>query len=43
MSDNHCLKLPVAIIGTTALSRNALLITNYSHFSGIALLSVQGC
>lgn len=37
------LKLPDAIIGATALSRNALLITNDSHFSGISLLTIQGC
>lgn len=40
---SHRLKLPDAIIGATALSRNALLITNDSHFSGITPLSVQGC
>lgn len=39
----HRLKLPDAVIGATALSRNALLITNDSHFSGIASLTVQGC
>jgi tRNA(fMet)-specific endonuclease VapC len=39
----HLLKLPDAIIGATALFRNALLITNDPHFSGIALLAVQGC
>jgi predicted nucleic acid-binding protein len=43
LRSNHLLKLPDAIIGATALSRNALLITNDSHFSGIALLAVQGC
>lgn len=43
LRSNHRLKLPDAIIGATALSRNALLITNDSHFSGIALLTVQGC
>ena len=43
LRSNHRLKLPDAIIGATALSRNALLITNDSHFSGIALLAVQGC
>ena len=40
---NHRLKLSDAIIGATALSRNALLITNDSHFSCIALVTVQGC
>lgn len=39
----HRLKLPDAIIGATALSRNAFIITNDSHFAGIAPLSVQGC
>ena len=37
------LKLPDTIIGATALSRNALLITNDSHFSDIFLLTIQGC
>jgi predicted nucleic acid-binding protein len=37
------LKLPDAIIGATALSRDALLITSDSHFSGISLFAVQGC
>jgi predicted nucleic acid-binding protein len=40
---SYRLKLPDAIIAATTLSRNALLITNDSHFSGIALLAVQGC
>ncbi|HAZ11146.1 MAG TPA: twitching motility protein PilT [Bdellovibrionales bacterium] len=40
---HHRLKLPDAIIGATALSQNALLVTNDSHFSGIDLLAVQGC
>ena len=39
----HRLKLPDAIIGATALSRDALLITNDSHFAGIAQLAVLGC
>jgi len=43
LRSGHRLKLPDAIIGATALSRNATLITNDSHFSGIALLPVQGC
>ena len=43
LRSSHRLKLPDAIIGATALSRKALLITNDSHFSGIALLAVQGC
>jgi predicted nucleic acid-binding protein len=43
LRSSHRLKLPDAFIGATALSRNALLITNDSHFFGIALLSVQGC
>jgi hypothetical protein len=43
LRNHYRLKLPDAIIGATSLSRNALLITNDSHFSGISLLSVQGC
>lgn len=43
LRSNHRLKLPDAIIGATALSRNATLVTNDSHFSGISLLPVQGC
>jgi predicted nucleic acid-binding protein len=43
LRSKHRLKLPDAIIGATALSRKALLITNDSHFSDIALLAVQGC
>lgn len=39
----HRLKLPDAIIGATALCRNALIITNDSHFSDISSLTVQGC
>ncbi len=39
----HRLKLPDAIIGATAISRNAHLITNDSHFSGISFLTVRGC
>jgi hypothetical protein len=39
----HRLKLPDAIIGATALARQALLLTNDSHFTGIAQLAVQGC
>jgi len=39
----HRLKLPDAIIGATALSRDALLITNDSHFAAVAMLAVQGC
>lgn len=39
----HRLKLPDAIIGATALSRDALLVTNDSHFSAVAMLAVQGC
>lgn len=40
---SHRLKLPDAIIGATALSRNACLITNDSHSLGITSLTVQGC
>ncbi|MDO3377986.1 type II toxin-antitoxin system VapC family toxin [Geoalkalibacter halelectricus] len=39
----HRLKLPDAVIGATALARNAHLVTNDSHFSGISLLSVVEC
>lgn len=39
----HRIKLPDAIIGATAISRNALLITNDSHFYGISTLALQGC
>lgn len=39
----HRLKIPDAIIGATAICRNALVITNDSHFSGISSLSVQSC
>lgn len=40
---NNHLKLPDAIIGATALTCNAILITNDSHFAGISQLPVQGC
>lgn len=43
LRNHYRLKLPDAIIGATALSRKALLITNDSHFSGVTILSVQGC
>lgn len=43
LRSRHRLKLPDAIIGATALSRNATLLTNDSHFSGISSLAVQGC
>lgn len=39
----HKLKLPDAIIGATAIFRDALLITNDSHFADIKSLAVQGC
>jgi predicted nucleic acid-binding protein len=39
----HRLKIPDAIIGATAICRNALIINNDSHFSGISSLSVQSC
>lgn len=39
----HKLKLPDAIIGATAISRDALLITNDSHFADIKALAVQSC
>lgn len=37
------MKLPDAIIGAAALSRDSILITNDSHFSGVELLAVQSC
>ena len=43
LRSRHRLKLPDAIIGATAISRNALLITNDSHFANIKSLAVQGC
>jgi len=43
LRNRHRMRLPDAIIGATALSRNAFLITNDSHFSGISSLSVQKC
>jgi predicted nucleic acid-binding protein len=39
----HRLKLPDAIIGATAMCRNATLITNDSHFSTIKPLHSQRC
>lgn len=43
LRNRHRLKLPDAIIGATAIFRNALLITNDSHFASIKSLAVQGC
>lgn len=43
LRNEHRLKLPDAIIGATALCRNALLITNDTHFYGISVLVAQGC
>jgi predicted nucleic acid-binding protein len=43
LRSTYRLKLPDAIIGATAISRNALLITNDSHFSGVSRLTVKGC
>ena len=40
---HHGLKLPDAITGATALTRNALLVTNDTHFTAIPNLAVQGC
>jgi predicted nucleic acid-binding protein len=37
------LKLPDAIIGATALTRNALLITNDTHFAALPHVAVHGC
>lgn len=39
----HRLKLPDAIIGATAICRNATLITNDNHFTNIETLLSQGC
>jgi tRNA(fMet)-specific endonuclease VapC len=39
----HRMKLPDAIIGATALSRKATLITNDTHFCNIDTLTIQGC
>lgn len=43
LRSRHRLKLPDAIIGASAISRNALLVTNDSHFIDINSLAVQGC
>lgn len=43
LRSRYRLKLPDAIIGATALSRNALLVTNDAHFSSIPILTVQAC
>jgi len=43
LRSRYRLKLPDAIIGATALSRKALLITNDTHFSGISRLAAQSC
>ena len=43
LRSRYRLKLPDAIIGATALSRNAQLITNDSHFSDIVSLAIQRC
>jgi predicted nucleic acid-binding protein len=40
---HHGLKLPDAIIGATALTRNALLITNDTHFAALPHEAVHGC
>lgn len=40
---SHRLKLPDAIIGATAISRNSCLVTNDSHFSEIASITIHGC
>jgi hypothetical protein len=40
---SHGMKLPDAVIGATAISRNALLVTNDSHFAAIPHLAIQGC
>ncbi|NTW88873.1 MAG: type II toxin-antitoxin system VapC family toxin [Desulfobulbaceae bacterium] len=43
LRSSHRLKLPDAIIGATACARNATLITNDSHFSGINAVTVLNC
>jgi len=43
LRNTKSLKLPDAIIGATAISRNSLLVTNDGHFSGIPSLAIQGC
>jgi len=43
LRSRYRLKLPDAIIGATALARNAQLISNDSHFTAIATLNVQTC
>lgn len=43
LRSRHRLKLPDAIIGATAIFREALLITNDSHFADIKSVAVQGC
>ncbi len=39
----HRLKLPDAIIAATAITRNAVLITNDSHFVTAPALIIQNC
>lgn len=43
LRSRYRLKLPDAIIGATVLSRNALLVTNDAHFSGIPTITIQTC
>ncbi len=43
LRSHYRLKLPDAIIGATALFRNALLITNDTHFSTIPALTIEAC
>jgi hypothetical protein len=43
LRSTHRLKLPDAIIGAAALHRNAVLITNDSHFHTIPHLITQSC
>jgi len=43
LRSSYRLKLPDAIIGATALSRNAILITNDAHFSDIPAITAQKC
>lgn len=43
LRSKYHLKLPDAIIGATAISRKAILITNDSHFFNIPSLVVQEC
>jgi len=43
LRSRYRLKLPDALIGATALFRNATLITNDAHFTSIPALTVEAC